>query len=745
MSLNYLVKRLGYIGLTLLVVSIIVFGITQVLPANAAQLILGEYATPEDVASLEIELGLDRSVPVQYLDWLTGIVTGNWGKSMSLALPVGEIVFTAFGRSMVLAVTALFTVTIVAIPLGVLAAVKRGKAADVIVSAVSYLGVSAPEFVTATVLLLLFANPTFGFLPSGGYTAFGEDPWSFLQHMILPVVTLTVILTAHISRQTRSELVDVLQAEFVRTAVLKGLRPRTVLYKHALRNALLPTITVIALDVGFLVGGIIVVEQVFAYPGLGRMLIFAVENRDLPLLQAGALVMAATYGFANLIADLIYAYLDPRIQGGFNRSSQQLDKGGCDDDSKAALRSIRAGQVAFARPIGRIISSFGRRSLQVVRLRTRRSMLGYHRPWGFDGSGEQAVCHRHIIHSRPGHCLAVIYRLRSAKRSHSCAFKGLAFARSLTGWGEPLRRSHVSCAAMPRHAAGVWTIEQQQHNGTLTGPRVAPSLLSWQPMMLFRAGSAVGGGCCTRWRQDRRARGEMEWTAIGTQADRRWATAWSPEQIASRLPIDFPEDKTMRISHEAIIRPSCAVSRCVRADRLSDAASPGRGRGKSFVSSEIMISERPAEVADRECRATGKEISSSDWAVRRSARWWSARPGLRSAASAAHGVCYGMMHVSRTVPHLAGHGAEAVCDAIAQTITTLPEQLRRSLTWDQGAEMAQHAKLRIGTGLQVYFATRKALGSGARTRTPMACYANTSRKEPTSAPTAQTKSSRPDT
>ncbi len=314
MSLDYLLKRLGYIALTLLLVAVIVFFVTQVLPGNAAVMILGEFATPEALAAVSRDLGLDRPVIVQFGTWLGGVLSGDWGRSMRMSQPVLSLVGIAFGRSMLLAALALLAVSAIAIPLGVVAALRRGKPADYLVGAVSYLGVSLPEFVTATGLLVLLARPELGWFPAGGYQPLTEDFLDGLRHLVLPVATLAIILVAHISRQMRSEMIDVLQTDYVRTAVLKGLPRRVVVLRHAMRNAMIPTITVIALDVGYLIGGIIVVEEVFAFPGLGRLLIFAIQNRDLPLIQGAALAMAATYTFANLAADLVYAWLDRRIQ-----------------------------------------------------------------------------------------------------------------------------------------------------------------------------------------------------------------------------------------------------------------------------------------------------------------------------------------------------------------------------------------------------------------------------------------------
>lgn len=314
MSAPFLVKRLFYMVLTAFVVSIIVFGVTQLLPADAAVMILGENATPEAMKALTARLGLDRPAPVQYLDWLGGVLRGDFGVSLRTGQPVGPTILEAFGRSAMLATLSLIVVSIIAIPLGVIAAAKRGKTADLGVSVLSYLGISLPEFVLATLLLAWLAGPSVGLFPASGYASPWDNPLDALHHMALPVITLSIVLMAHISRMVRSEMVDTLDSEFIRAARLRGLSRRQVLYKHALRNSMLPAITVIALDIGYLIGGVIVVEEIFAFPGVGRQLILAIQNRDLPMLQAGVLVMSMTYALANLAADLTYAALDKRIQ-----------------------------------------------------------------------------------------------------------------------------------------------------------------------------------------------------------------------------------------------------------------------------------------------------------------------------------------------------------------------------------------------------------------------------------------------
>ena len=314
MTLGYLVRRLLAVILVLIVVTFAVFAVTMILPGNAAVMILGEYGTDEAVAALERRLGLDKSWHIQYFSWVKGILNGDLGQSLRLSLPVADVVGDAFLNSASLAGTALISVTIIAIPLGVLAAIKRGTLADLVIGVFSYIGASMPEFVTATLLLLFLAGPALGLLPAGGFVALGESVAGFASHVILPATTLGLILTAHISRQVRSEMSEVLSSDYIRAARLKGLRERRVIRRHALPNSLAPAVAVISLDVGYLLGGIIVVEEIFAWPGLGRLLIYALENRDLPVIQAITLLLATVYALSNLLSDIIIAILDPRVR-----------------------------------------------------------------------------------------------------------------------------------------------------------------------------------------------------------------------------------------------------------------------------------------------------------------------------------------------------------------------------------------------------------------------------------------------
>lgn len=312
MTASYLLKRILLMIYTLLVVSLLVFGITQLLPADAAVTLLGQNATPQALAAVRERLGLDAPAWAQYLHWLVQLLQGNFGNSMRTGLPVGPTLITALSRSLLLAACALGLMLVVAIPLGIWAAVRRGKIADVLVSILSYVGISFPEFVTATLLLLLFSD-IWQVLPATGYVPLTENFTEGIKHLILPSVTVAVILVAHISRMVRSEMVDVMQTGYIRAAWLKGLSRRRILWRHALRNGLLPTITIIALDVGYLLGGIVVVEEIFSIPGIGRELIVAVQARDLPTIQGGVMILAATYSIVNFLADAAYVVLDKRI------------------------------------------------------------------------------------------------------------------------------------------------------------------------------------------------------------------------------------------------------------------------------------------------------------------------------------------------------------------------------------------------------------------------------------------------
>ncbi len=311
----YVLKRLAYIGLILVVISILVFAITQVLPGNVARMILDQYATEESLRALEQKLGLIDPYVVQYWRWASGVLGGNLGTSLIMERPIDRILWPALQRSAILAVFSLIAVTLLGIGLGVIAAVCHNRPADHAVSVFTLLGISVPEFFWGIVLMLVFAR-YLRWLPASGYAPLEAGVWPWLSHLLVPAATLTFTLLAHVSRLTRSSLLEVLESPYVRAAHAKGLPERVVLLRHALRNGLLPTITVLALDTGWLIGGIVVVETIFAFPGVGRLLMFSIQRRDLPLIQASILVVTSVYCLANLAADLLYAYLNPRIRYG---------------------------------------------------------------------------------------------------------------------------------------------------------------------------------------------------------------------------------------------------------------------------------------------------------------------------------------------------------------------------------------------------------------------------------------------
>ncbi len=311
---RYVVKRLVSIALVLVLISIIIFVVIHVLPGSAATLVLGEFATPEALRTLERDRGLARALLIQYASWVGSVLTGDWGTSLAMKQSVAGIVALRLKNSATLAGAALLIVGCVAIPLGIVAALRRGGWLDLAVVTATYVGISVPEFVTGMGLLLVLAGPAVQWFPTGGYAELSAGVGTWLRYLVLPALTLTFVLVAHVVRQTRSSLSEVLAAPYIRTARLKGAPERRVVFRHALRNALLPTITVLALDVGYLMGGIVVVEEVFAYPGMGRLIIYAVQNRDIPLLQMCVLIVASVYTLANFAADLLYAWLDPRIR-----------------------------------------------------------------------------------------------------------------------------------------------------------------------------------------------------------------------------------------------------------------------------------------------------------------------------------------------------------------------------------------------------------------------------------------------
>ncbi len=290
---EFLLRRLALMAFTLLVVSIAIFAVTQLLPGDVAVSILGQQATPEDLATLRERLGLNQPAHVRYARWLGGILQGDWGRSLRLDVPVGPLILQRLERSLVLAGLAMLLGVPLSIALGVVAGVYRDRLPDHLASVTTLVAVSLPEFVTGAILIVVFAS-WLRLLPPSSLIEPGASPLQSLKYLVLPTVALTLVMLAHTARMTRASVGEARDSNYVRTAILKGLPWGQVIVRHVLRNALLPAITVVAMNVGWLIGGLIVVESVFGYPGLGRLLVDAIESRDVPLLQAITLLVAGT-------------------------------------------------------------------------------------------------------------------------------------------------------------------------------------------------------------------------------------------------------------------------------------------------------------------------------------------------------------------------------------------------------------------------------------------------------------------
>jgi peptide/nickel transport system permease protein len=298
-----------------LLTSLIIFVVTQLLPGDVARVILGREAGEAALESLRRELGLDKPLPIQYLSWLGRFVIGDWGKSYSTDLPIRPLVMERVGNSMMLAALTMVIAVPLSVGLGVVAGLNENKVADNVISVASLSVVGLPEFITGLLLIQLLAFK-FRLFPANSSIRPGTGFLEALPMLVLPALTATLVLLAYVARLTRAGVVEELKQPYVRTARLKGLPERVVIVRHVLRNALMPTITILAISFGWLISGLIVIENVFNYPGLGRLLTFAIDRRDLPLLQAITLLTVLGFASANLVADLLYAYLNPRIRLG---------------------------------------------------------------------------------------------------------------------------------------------------------------------------------------------------------------------------------------------------------------------------------------------------------------------------------------------------------------------------------------------------------------------------------------------
>jgi peptide/nickel transport system permease protein len=310
---RYLLRKVVALAATWLFVSLLVFVVIRVLPGDPALVIVGTEGHPEVVARIRQALGLDRPLLVQYLDWLARAVRGDLGVSLQYDVPVGRLILSRLPVTLPLAGLASGLMLLAALPLGLYAATRHRRAGDYLTMVVSQIGIAVPSFWSGLLLILLFAVHL-GWVPSGGFEGWAAGPWPGLRSLLLPALALGAFQAAVLVRATRSAVLEVLREDYVRTARAKGVAEGAVLIKHAFRNALIPVVTVAGVQLGQLLAGSIVLESVFALPGLGRLALGAIAARDLPVVQGVAVFVAAAIVLINFLTDLAYLVLDPRIR-----------------------------------------------------------------------------------------------------------------------------------------------------------------------------------------------------------------------------------------------------------------------------------------------------------------------------------------------------------------------------------------------------------------------------------------------
>ncbi|MFC1875957.1 ABC transporter permease [Thermodesulfobacteriota bacterium] len=310
---RYFIKKIITLIVLLILVSITVFSVLFVLPGDPAQIILGLNATPETLANLRAELGLDKPFWYQYLGWIGNILTGKGSWSINYDMPVYDLILSRLAVTGPLALMAMIFAVVISVPLGIYAARHQNRPGDMAVMFFSQLGLATPEFWLGILLILLFAVKL-GLFSAGGFPGWTVDAWGSIKALLLPAFALGVIRAAILARLTRSSMLEVLGEDYVRTARAKGLRERSVIYGHALRNALVPILTVLGLQLGQLLAGAIIIENVYYLPGLGRLVFQAIGQRDLPVVREIVLFMAAAVIIVNFFVDMAYASIDPRIR-----------------------------------------------------------------------------------------------------------------------------------------------------------------------------------------------------------------------------------------------------------------------------------------------------------------------------------------------------------------------------------------------------------------------------------------------
>jgi peptide/nickel transport system permease protein len=309
----YLTKRFFVSLATLAVASIVVFAVLEILPGDPARLMLGMDASQQALDALRDQLGLNQPIALRYLDWVGGMLSLDFGRSYTYSVPVIDLVTERIAVSLPLAAMALLLSVAIAIPLGAFSATRRGRAADTLSMGAAQIGVAIPNFWFALMLIYVFAV-WLRLVPAGGFPGWGNGVWPGLKALILPAIALALPQAAILARVTRSALVDVLGEDFIRTARAKGLPARKVLWRHAMRNAMIPVLTIIGLQFSFLLAGTIIIENVFYLPGLGRLVFQAITQRDLIVVESVVMLLVATVIAVNFLVDLSYALIDPRLR-----------------------------------------------------------------------------------------------------------------------------------------------------------------------------------------------------------------------------------------------------------------------------------------------------------------------------------------------------------------------------------------------------------------------------------------------
>jgi peptide/nickel transport system permease protein len=304
-------ERLALGVLTLFVISLLIFGALELLPGDLAEEILGQAATPETVAAFRRELGLDLPAHERYLDWLGGVLVGDFGNSLANGRPISELIATRLGNTLFLALFAALIAVPLSLVLGILAALFRNSIYDRAVNIFTLSSISFPEFFVAYILIFYLAQT--GYFPSIANISPDMPLWERFYRTFLPALTLTLVVTAHMMRMTRAAIINLLASPYIEMARLKGMSPGRIIVKHALPNALAPIINVIALNLAYLITGVVVVEVVFVYPGLGQLMVDSVSKRDITVVQASALIFAVAYVSLNLLADVLSTLSNPRL------------------------------------------------------------------------------------------------------------------------------------------------------------------------------------------------------------------------------------------------------------------------------------------------------------------------------------------------------------------------------------------------------------------------------------------------